>query len=154
MEEKKIVLTAKVMPTDELSCGDRRLRAAAIDAAGRAYAPYSRFSVGAAALLADDSIVTGNNQENMAYPSGLCAERVALFAAGATFPDIPVTAIAIVAMSGGEVHPHVSPCGSCRQVMLETERRYGGAIRVLMCGRDETVVVSSVSGLMPFAFGL
>ena len=152
MEEKRIELTFKRMKTASLSKEDRRLCDAAICAAHRAYAPYSQFHVGAAALLDDGTIVEGNNQENKAYPSGLCAERVALFAAGAAFPDTPVVAMAIVAIKNGVLQSSVAPCGGCRQVMLETEQRYGQPVRLLLCGKDETILVPSASDLLPLAF--
>jgi cytidine deaminase len=152
MEEKKIELTVKILKTEELSPDDNRLRVAAIHAAKRAYAPYSRFRVGAAAMLRDGTIVEGNNQENVAYPSGLCAERVALFHAGASFPEIPVLSLAIVAVKDDIIQKTVAPCGACRQVMLETELRYGNPVRILMCGSDKTTVVSSIKDLLPFSF--
>ena len=147
-----IELKFKRLQTAALSETDDNLRAAAIDAASRAYAPYSHFQVGAAVLLDDGTVVAGSNQENMAYPSGLCAERVALFSAGATFPDIPVVALAIVAIQNGVVQPAIAPCGACRQVLLETEQRYGRAIRVLLCGQEETVLVASAQDLLPLSF--
>ncbi len=152
MEEKKIELPVSILKTEELSPDDNRLRVAAIHAAGRAYAPYSRFQVGAAAMLSDGSVVEGSNQENISYPSGLCAERVALFYAGASFPEIPVISLAIVAVKEGVVQKSIAPCGACRQVMLETEQRYGKPMRILMCGKDETVVVSTAKHLLPFSF--
>ena len=152
MEEIKIELTFNRLKTAELSKEDRRLRDAAIAAAKRAYAPYSQFHVGAAVLLEDMSVIEGNNQENIAYPSGLCAERVALFTAGATFPEKPVRAIAIAALKKGKMQPMITPCGGCRQVMLETEQRYGQPIRILLCGRDETILVPSVKVLLPLSF--
>ena len=152
MEELKIELTFKRLKTDALSPEDRQLYNAAVYASKRAYAPYSQFLVGAAVRLADGMIVEGNNQENIAYPSGLCAERVALFSAGALFPEIPVIAIAIVAMKHDEIQSSIAPCGGCRQVMLETERRFGQAIRILLCGRDDTTIVASAADLLPVAF--
>ena len=152
MEEKKIKLTVGILKTEELLPEDNRLRVAAIRAAKRAYAPYSRFRVGAAAMLRDGTIVEGNNQENIAYPSGLCAERVALFHAGASFPEIPVISLAIVAFKDDVIQPSISPCGACRQVMLEIEQRYGKPVRVLMCGNDQTIIVYSVKDLLPFSF--
>ncbi|MDR1116468.1 MAG: cytidine deaminase [Tannerella sp.] len=154
MRKNKIELTVGVLETGELSSADSRLRAAAIRAAGRAYAPYSHYSVGAAVLLSDGTIVEGNNQENVAYPSGLCAERVALFYAGASYPEIPVVSVAIVAVKDGEIQESVSPCGACRQVLLETERRYGKPVRILMCGRDEAFVISSAEDLLPLSFNI
>jgi len=142
------------MKPEALSMDDSRLRNAAVHAAKRAYAPYSHFNVGAAVLLKDGTIIEGSNQENMAYPSGLCAERVALFSAGASFPDIPVAAIAIVAVKDGNMQSAIAPCGGCRQVMLETEQRYGQPIRILLCGQHETVLVASAKNLLPLAFEL
>lgn len=122
-------------------------------AAERAYAPYSRFYVGAAVLLENGAIVSGNNQENAAYPSGLCAERVALFYAGAQYPNIPVTTLAVIALKGGEIQEHVSPCGSCRQVLLETEQRYQRPIKILLCGREDVLAIEGATSLLPLSFG-
>ena len=152
MEENKIEMIFKVLKTNELSVDDSRLRETAVNAAQRAYAPYSGFNVGAVALLADGVIMEGNNQENVAYPSGMCAERIALFSAGATYPEIPVTSLAIIAIKDGEIQPSIAPCGACRQVMLETEQRYGHPVRILLCGRDETIIVSSAKDLLPLCF--
>ena len=152
MEEKIIELFVSVWKTDELSDVDNRLRISAVEAAKRAYAPYSHFQVGSAVLLEDGTMIEGNNQENIAYPSGLCAERVALFAAGATFPEKLVTALSIASIQDGVVQPAISPCGACRQVMLETEQRYGNQIRILLCGQNETVIVPSAKDLLPLAF--
>ena len=126
---------------------------AARRATAQAYAPYSRFQVGAAVLLADGTVVTGSNQENAAYPSGLCAERVALFQANHRFPELPVKALAIAAVSEGRPVSTISPCGACRQVLLETEQRYGRHIRILLCGVDEITVVESAEALLPLCFG-
>jgi len=153
MEDRKIILDYKSVCVEELQEEDMRLRNAAVEAAKDAYAPYSNFYVGAAVLLEDGTIVIGNNQENVAFPSGLCAERVALFSAGATFPTVPVVALAITAIKDGEIQQSISPCGACRQVMLETEQRYGRALRVLLCGNDETIIVSSAKDLLPLCFG-
>ncbi len=152
MEEKNIQFKIRVLRPEELSVEDRELRDVAIRAAKRAYAPYSHFNVGAAVLLEDGTVIEGNNQENIAYPSGLCAERVALFSAGASFPDVPVVALAIIAFKNEEIQPSISPCGGCRQVMLEAERRYGRSIRMLLCGRDKTIIVPSARDLLPLSF--
>ena len=152
MEELRFELTFNRLKTAELSTEDRRLRDAAVTAAGRAYAPYSRFKVGAAVLLEDESIIEGNNQENIAYPSGLCAERVALFTVGATSPEKPVKAIAIAALKNGKMQPAIAPCGGCRQVMIETEQRHGQPIRILLCGCDETLLIPSAKDLLPLSF--
>ena len=153
MEERRVGFAIKVFNNEELSAEDAFLHKSAIIAAEKAYAPYSNFSVGAVAFLSDNSCVQGSNQENAAFPSGLCAERVALFSAGANCPDSAIKALAIVALKEGVIQPFVSPCGGCRQVMLETEQRQGHDIRVLLCGRDKTIVVSSAKDLLPLCFG-
>lgn len=138
---------------DELPEQDRTLLEKAIQARADAYAPYSRFEVGAAVRLGNGRIVTGNNQENVAYPSGLCAERVALFHAQAAFPGVPVEAIAISAASEEfELTEPVSPCGSCRQVMAEYEHRHQSHIRVIMAGKGFVHAVSGVENLLPLMF--
>jgi cytidine deaminase len=127
----------------------------AFEAMEKAYAPYSKFKVGAALLLEDGQIIQGNNQENIAYPSGLCAERVALFHAGAQFPGIAVDLICIVAK--GDLMPVsqlLSPCGACRQVMLESENRQNKPIRIILINQDNrTMCIDSVQNLLPFGFG-
>ena len=133
---------------------DRSLMQEAIKASKDAYAPYSGFHVGAAVLLGNGIIVNGNNQENAAYPSGLCAERVALFSAGAHYPHTAIKAIAIAAYSSHKDGSQpVSPCGDCRQVMAEYEHRYGHHIRLIMEAENGSFVVSpSVKQLLPFMF--
>lgn len=122
----------------------------------KAYAPYSNFFVGAAVLLSDGQIYKGNNQENAAYPSGLCAERVALFHASANNPTISVNAIAIVAKKGNELDflaQPAPPCGSCRQVIAEYEHKFGTDIKVFLLGKKEQVwEFSSMKNLLPLAF--
>ena len=140
---------------NELSEEDRNLIMEAGKAAKNAYAPYSKFHVGAALLLENGVIVRGNNQENAAYPSGLCAERVALFAASANNIGIGIKAIAITAYSELKTShmQAVSPCGSCRQVMAEYEHLYRHNIRVIMEAEDgKYIVSSSVSQLLPYTF--
>ncbi|HHZ64481.1 MAG TPA: cytidine deaminase [Flavobacteriales bacterium] len=138
----------------ELSSEDQSLLEIAYKALKDAYAPYSKFNVGTALLLKNGEVVIGNNQENVAYPSGLCAERVALFAAGAQYPDIPVTTIAITAQSDTvSIDEPLAPCGACRQVMCETENRYGQKIKVLLKGdADKIYVINSVSDILPLSF--
>ena len=135
-----------------LTPADALLREAALQAAGRAYAPYSGFQVGAAALLDNGEVITGCNQENAAFPSGLCAERVAVSYAGARYPGVPISTLAIIATSGGDIRPHIAPCGACCQVLLEMERRGGKPMRILLCGKDTVRIISSVSDLLPFSF--
>ena len=137
----------------ELSEADRRLVFAARDASKKAYAPYSRFHVGAALLLENGEILQGNNQENSAFTNGLCAERVALFYANANFPDVPVKALAVTAENiNGLVAEPVKPCGSCRQVMVETETRFKKPIRVILDGKKKIHIFEGVDNLLPFAF--
>ena len=130
----------------------------AIEAAHRAlktsYSPYSKFSVGAALLLTNGHIIEGSNQENIAYPSGLCAERVALFYASSKFPNVPVKAIAITAKANGfEINSPVAPCGSCRQVMAETQTRFNNKVRIIMMGDKGAVqIMDSVDAILPFMF--
>ncbi|HPJ46801.1 MAG TPA: cytidine deaminase [Tenuifilaceae bacterium] len=125
----------------------------AIDALKTSYSPYSHFAVGAAVLLKNGEIIQGSNQENGAYPSGLCAERVALFYAGAKFPKIPVVGIAVAAEHEGKpITEPVAPCGSCRQVMLETSNIGKEPMKIVMIGKKRIVVVDDISHLLPFSF--
>ena len=139
-----------------LEMSDKVLLDRAIEAASRAYAPYSSFHVGAAVLLANGEILDANNQENVAYPSGLCAERVALFYAQSQRPDIPVKAIAIYASSDDFLmEDPVTPCGACRQVIAEHESRHSEKIRIIMGGNHGRVqVVEGIENLLPLMFML
>jgi len=139
---------------NELPKADQDLMQAAIKARSHAYAPYSNFHVGAAVLLNDGTIVLGNNQENVAYPSGLCAERTALFAAGANFPGKGVVKLAISAASlDFEVSEPVYPCGACRQVMSEYEQLSKQPMEILMMGATGGVhVVKGLINILPVAF--
>ncbi len=137
----------------DLPESDQKLVLAARDASQKAFAPYSRFKVGAAILLDNGETVSGNNQENAASPTGLCAERVALFYANATYPEVPVKAMAITAFnSQGLVEGPVKPCGSCRQAMVETEVRFKHPIRIILDGKKKIQVFEGVDNLLPFAF--
>ena len=138
----------------ELNESDRDLLQKARVAAGSAYAPYSNFYVGAALLLKNGQIITGNNQENVAYPSGLCAERVAIYAAGATFPNEAIETIAVTCKSPAfEVNEPLSPCGACRQAIAEYEMRHNSKIRILLAGEKGRIrMVESISDLLPFMF--
>lgn len=138
----------------ELSAGDRSLLEAAVHIAGNAYAPYSRYRVGAAIQLDNGIVVTGTNQENMAYPSGLCAERVAIFAAMSQYPGAKVQTIAITARGEfpSDGNP-AAPCGGCRQVMLEYELNQKEPIRVLLYSAGGRVwEVNSIQDLVPLHF--
>ena len=120
---------------EELEQKDRELAQAAIDATAQAYAPYSKFNVGAAVLFQDGEIIKGANQENAAYPSGLCAERTALFYASASRPEKAMTAIAIAASQNGELlETPVTPCGACRQVMAQYQLKSKLPMQVLLVG--------------------
>ena len=140
----------------ELAAGDRELLQRAVEATEGSYAPYSGFHVGAALRLADGTVVVGSNQENMAYPSGLCAERTAVFAASAQRPDCrDYRALAIAGRDSGGRLCEASPCGACRQVLSEYEQRQGSPLRVL-CYLDGggVRVFPSVASLLPFSFVL
>ncbi len=139
---------------EELDPESKYLAHKAKDAASHAYAPYSKFQVGAAVLLADGTFVTGTNQENAAYPSGMCAERVALYAAVSGHPNAIISKIAVIARRKHtkETSP-VTPCGSCRQVLLEVEIKQGRPIEIIMqSDADEWVKVPSAASLLPFSF--
>jgi cytidine deaminase len=138
----------------ELSEQDQHLLMKAIETSESAYAPYSSFKVGAAVLLDNQVIITGSNQENAAYPSGLCAERVALFAASSRYPDISVVALAIVASSDNfTVNEAVSPCGACRQVIAEYEIRQSKPIKVIFSTKEGNgILTEGVDSLLPFKF--
>ena len=137
----------------ELPINDQNLLMEARRITEQAYAPYSGFHVGAAVLLENGMIVTGNNQENSAYPSGLCAERVALFYANANYSDSAVKTIAISASkSGALVNEPVKPCGSCRQALAETELRFKTPIRIILDGQDGILVLNGVESLLPLSF--
>jgi len=139
---------------DELSTIDKNLMEAAIQAAKNAYAPYSGFSVGAALLMDDNSIIIGNNQENAAYPSGMCAERVAIWKAGSSYPNKKVKKIAITAVSSNKkLDKPVGPCGACRQTLLEYEVNQKGAMEIFFMGEIGNVIkANSIASLLPFSF--
>lgn len=144
----------KLCAYEELSERDRQLIDLAKQTTRQSYAPYSQFHVGVATLLDDGTIVTGTNQENVAYPSGLCAERTALFYAGSTHPDKAVVALAIAAYTKGEfTSTPIAPCGACRQVMLEVEQRHRCPIRILLYGTEGIYLIEGgVSELLPLTF--
>lgn len=153
MREYKIETIVHIFGMAELNEQDRQLVEAARQATKGSYAPYSKFCVGAAVRLLDGIIVTGANQENAAFPSGLCAERTALFAAGAQYPDQPVVALAIAARKGRRfLSKPISPCGACRQVISGVEERFGSPIRILLYGTDGILVSEGISPLLPLRF--
>ena len=138
---------------EELEQKDRELAQAAIDATAQAYAPYSKFNVGAAVLFQDGEIIKGANQENAAYPSGLCAERTALFYASASRPEKAMTAIAMAASQNGELlETPVTPCGACRQVMAQYQLKSKLPMQVLLVGAHKIWKFEKVDDLLPFIF--
>ena len=153
MKEIKLTTPIRSYQWDELTDEQRELINVAKAKTKHSYCPYSHFHVGAAAKLGDGTIIPGCNQENAAYPSGLCAERSALFAAGAQHPDQPVKKLAIACFTDGHFTQEPgSPCGACRQVMIETEHRYGGKMEVILYGENETFVFDSAADLLPLIF--
>ena len=137
----------------QLSAADNEVATAAIEATGSAYAPYSRFNVGAAVMYEDGEIIKGSNQENAAYPSGICAERTALFYASASRPEKKMAAIAIAAAQNGDICKNpVTPCGACRQVMVQYQTKSGRPMKVILVGADKVWVFDKVDDLLPFIF--
>lgn len=138
---------------EELREEQQKLVQRAMDAAMDAYAPYSGYKVGAAVLLLNGEFIAGNNQENAAYPSGLCAERVAIFYAGARYPDIGVKSIAIAAFRNGAFQEDpVAPCGGCRQVLFEKETQGKAPMEIILYGSKKIQVIKEVADLLPLPF--
>ena len=155
MRTDKLTIAWQEYSVNELNQSDKLLVESAKETTRNSYSPYSDFKVGAAVLLGDGTIVIGCNQENAAYPSGVCAARGAIFAAGAIKPEQPITAIAIAAHHKGHFTDiPITPCGACRQVMVETELRYGKPIRIILSGESKIMVFESgINQLLPFCFG-
>lgn len=154
---KELELTTRIIECEfsELNEADRELVEKAVEMTDRAYAPYSKFNVGAAIRLDNGKIITGSNQENAAFPSGTCAERSACFYAGANFPDNKFMAIAVAARDASSrelISTPISPCGGCRQALLEYEKLAGKPVRVLLTSRDKVSILPSVKSLLPLAF--
>lgn len=138
---------------EELDDSERKVVEKAREATRNSYAPYSHFHVGAAVLLGNGEVLIGANQENAAFPSGLCAERTAVFAAQANYPKQPILILAIAASDGGGLrHRPVSPCGACRQVILEIEDRYKQPVEILLSGLDGIYRFKSIKDLLPLSF--
>ena len=155
MKKQKIEIQFEVFDTlSELPADIKNLMNKAQAARENAYAPYSRFRVGAAVLLSSGEIVSGNNQENAAYPSGLCAERVAVFAAGANFPNDNIIALAISARSENQpTIEAIGPCGACRQSLAEYEQKQNNPIPIYFMGESGKInKVNSIADLLPFGF--
>ncbi|MBR6202078.1 MAG: cytidine deaminase [Bacteroidaceae bacterium] len=154
MKTIELHISVLVKKEAELTSEELRLLDEARRATYRSYAPYSHFSVGAAVELTNGTIVSGSNQENAAYPSGLCAERTAVFYANSRYPEQPIRRICIVARNteGQFLQRPISPCGACRQVLLEAEQRAKNAIEVLLYGTDGVYIISSIKDLLPLGF--
>ena len=154
---KKIKFTttfSEYLSIEELATEDLDLVQRARKAAKVAYAPYSNFHVGAAILLENGKIVIGSNQENAAYPSGLCAERVAIFSASTQYPGIAVKTLAITARSANfTIDTPITPCGSCRQVLSEYEHLYKKPIKIILTGETGKVfIIDKVEDILPLSF--
>ncbi len=149
-----ITVEIKEYNYDELDPIKQKLVTYARKATYRSYAPYSKFNVGAAILLGNGEIVTGSNQENAAYPSSLCAERTAAYYAHATYPDTPFKMIAIAARGtdGEDLSDPISPCGACRQALLEYETLAKEKVPVILAGKNRIFIFPSVSSTLPYCF--
>lgn len=154
MEEKTIQIKYREYPSvSDLPPAERELLDKAIQATSTAYSPYSHFCVGAAVLLANGTTVTGSNQENVAYPSGLCAERTAMFAASAQYPKVPMRKIAIVGKNAEGELCAATPCGACRQVMSEYQDVAGENIEIILYSEGGTVLLfDGIDSLLPLRF--
>lgn len=153
MKTKRIEINYQSCKFEELSAEEQHLIEEARKATYRSYSPYSRFSVGASVLLTNGLVLSGSNQENAAYPSGLCAERTVLYYANSQHPNQPITMMAIAARSEkGFTKIPITPCGACRQVLAETEIRFEHPIRILLYGETETIIIDGVRDLLPFSF--
>lgn len=151
-KEIKIAFT-EYASAAELEAEDRTLVEKAIEATKHSYAPYSNFNVGAALLLDNGEIVTGSNQENAAYPSGLCAERTAMFYASSQYPQHAILKIAIAATQGGVLCGNpATPCGSCRQVMAQYQLRGGKPMQIILAGGEKILKFEKVDDLLPLIF--
>jgi cytidine deaminase len=155
MKQKDLLVSYfELDSADELPPDEHNLLDIAADSLRSAYVPYSHYKVGSAVLLENGAIITGSNQENMAFPSGLCAERVALFAAASQYPGITIKSIAVTAQSQDfPVEEPVSPCGACRQAIIEYEMNQGKPIKLILgCETGKTIVVMKMGDLLPLSF--
>lgn len=154
MKEMILQTRVKVCSYEELTVQDKEVVDEARTATTGSYAIYSHFNVGAAVRLGNGVIVRGSNQENAAYPSGICAERTTLFWANSQYPNEPVEVLAIAARTeNGELQVPIPPCGACRQVILETEKRYGNTIRIILYGVKQCYIIEDgIKALLPLSF--
>ena len=154
MKEVNLAAKISIYPYIELSDGDKNLIAKSKEARNGAYAPYSKFLVGAAVECVG-AIIVGSNQENEAYPSGMCAERVALYSASSQYPMSTIKAIAISAYNSTQEEECLAfPCGACRQVLLEYEKRQNTPIRIIVYAKEEAYIIESAKSLLPFSFNM
>ena len=155
---KEVIIETKFTEYESINNLDdnlKKLSEKAIEVVDNAYAPYSKFNVGAAVLLENGEIITGTNQENAAYPSGLCAERTAIFYANSKYPNVAIKAIAISAKKRGEIITQaIPPCGACRQVMIETENRFKKDMKIIMISKNYVLTANNAKSLLPLSFNL
>ena len=151
---KKEAIVKKYSSENELSEMEKELLQAAHNATQTAYAPYSKFKVGCAILLENGVVIKGSNQENIAYPSGLCAERTAIFYAGANYPTVPIKMMAVTAFANGyEVNQPVMPCGACLQSISEFELRFSKPIEIILQGNSGPIYIAEgIKTFLPFQF--
>lgn len=137
---------------NDLSAKEKSQLKQAMQSAQQGYAPYSGLQVGAVAFLSNGASIPGNNQENASYPCGICAERVAVFSANAQYPHEKIESVALIALKNGTPLPRIAPCGLCRQVLFESERKQGQPIELLLCGKESVQVIPAAAWLLPLAF--
>ena len=153
MKRKIEIEYIETIDLEQLSTIEKELMTQAINVANTAYAPYSEFNVGAALILENDKIITGNNQENSSFPCGICAERVALFSANSMYPHLEIKKIAITAISNNFILTHpVGPCGLCRQVLIECEERQNTEIEIILFDSNKIIKLQNAKSLLPFYF--
>ena len=154
MKELNINIPVTMKQEDELTEQEKALLVEAKAATFRSYAPYSNFSVGAAALWEDGTSVSGSNQENSAYPSGICAERTTIFYANSKYPEQKVMILCVVARDtkGQFTERPIAPCGACRQVLVETETRYNQKMQIMLYGTEGIYFIGSARDLLPVSF--
>jgi cytidine deaminase len=154
MKTLEIAAKIHILDESELTFEQKNVVEAAKSATSRSYSPYSHYKVGAACLLDNGEIITGSNQENAAYPSGLCAERTAVFYAQSRYPDARILKLCIVGKTASDVFSRevCAPCGACRQVILEAEYRSGAPIEILLPSQEGIYVLNGISTLLPFGF--
>ena len=154
MKTIEIAAKIRILDESELTLDQKNVVDAAKLATSRSYSPYSHYKVGAACLLDNGEIITGSNQENAAYPSGLCAERTAVFYAQSRYPEARILKLCIIGKTASDIYSKgvCAPCGDCRQVILEAESRNGAPIEILLPSQQGIYVINGISTLLPFGF--